>query len=196
MGASELFDIHAELWKRGIERALPYREFVSTGSDVHQNRWDEWYERVSLSADQCALLKSFTRTMHVLVLAGMWCGDCARQCPILARIAQSCSTMNLRFLDNQSDIELRDELRVHGAARVPAVVVLSEDAFEVARGMDRTLATYRRKARTELGAACELGIVPPQQDELVADVAEWVAFFERAQLLLRVSPFLRNRHHD
>jgi thiol-disulfide isomerase/thioredoxin len=196
MAASELFDIHAELWKRGIDSALPYKEFVSTGSDVHRNRWNEWHERVSLSAEQGALLKSFTRTMHVLVLAGMWCGDCARQCPILARIAESCPSMNLQFLDNQSDIELRDELRVHGAARVPAVVVLSEDGFEVARGMDRTLSTYRRKARTELGAACELGAVPPPHDELAADVTEWVAFFERAQLLLRVSPFLRNRHRD
>jgi len=196
MGASELFDIRAELWRRGLDRGLSFGDFIATGSDVHQNRWREWHERVALTPGQEALLKSFTRTMHVLVLAGVWCGDCARQCPILARIAESCPTMTVRFLDNQSDVELRDELRVHGAARVPAVVVVSEDGFEVARGMDRTLATYRRKARTELGAACELGIGSPPVDEVAADVAEWVALFERAQLLLRVSPFLRSRHHD
>ena len=79
---------------------------------------------------------------------------------------------------------------------MPAVVILSEDMLEVSRGVDRTLSAYRRKAGNELGAACEAGIVAGPSEELAVELQEWLDIFERAQLLLRVSPFLRARYQD
>ena len=194
--SGELFDKRSNLWKRAFAEAQPYSQFVAASPETHQQRWASSYALLKLTQGQQRLLSSFKRRMNVLVLAGSWCGDCARQCPMLAVIAEAASAVDLRFIDNQADEELRDELRVHGAARVPAVVILSEDMFEVARGVDRTLAVYRRKARTELGAACDSGIGLTPAQELEAELAEWIAIFERAQLLLRVSPFLRARHQD
>jgi len=196
MGTSELFDIRQDLWKAAFSAAKPYGEFLAGAPDAHRQRWSDYHGRLALSQPQRALLSGFTRQLNVLVLAGTWCGDCARQCPMIARIAEACPVMDLRFVDNQADAQLRDELRIHGAARVPAAVVLSEDMLEIARGVDRTLTAYRRKARTELGAACDAGIVPPPADELGAELQEWLDIFERAHLLVRVSPFLRARHKD
>jgi hypothetical protein len=79
---------------------------------------------------------------------------------------------------------------------VPVVVSLSEDFFEVGRSIDRQLAAYRRKARTELGDACDAGIVAPAAQELQEELGQWFEHFERQQLLLRLSPFLRKRHND
>ena len=76
------------------------------------------------------------------------------------------------------------------------ILMSSEDFFEVGRFGDRQLAAYRRKARTELGAACDAGIVPPSSDDLGEEVAQWFECFEREELLLRLSPFLRRRHND
>jgi hypothetical protein len=104
--------------------------------------------------------------------------------------------LDIRFIDNQAHPHLRDELRIHGAARVPVAVFLSEDLLEIGRFGDRQLSAYRRKARTELGDACDAGIVPPSPEELAEEVAQWFECFEREQLLLRVSPFLRRRHND
>ncbi len=195
MGA-DLFDKRKELWARAFSNAKSFEAYLEASPAAHQQRWQESRSRVSLSPAQRQLLASFKRRLNVLVLSGSWCGDCARQCPMLAAIAEAAPTIDLRFLDNQHDPELRDELRVHGAARVPAAVFLSEDMFEVARGVDRTLSVYRRKARTELGAACDTGIVAVPLDEAAAELQEWLDIFERSQLLLRVSPFLRNRHGD
>lgn len=118
-----------------------------------------------------------------------------RQGPMLYRIAHQSSMIDLRFIDNQEHPELRDELRVSGGARVPVAVALSEDYFEVARFGDRTLSHYRLKAQRELGAACDSGLAG-DPSELAAEVTEWVEFFERCQLILRLSPFLRTRHND
>lgn len=193
---SDLFDKRKELWARSFAVAKPYEAYMADSPAAHQQRWQESRSRISLSPAQRQLLASFRRKLNVLVLSGSWCGDCARQCPMLAAIAEASPTIDLRFIDNQQDPELRDELRIHGAARVPAAVFLSEDMFEVARGVDRTLSVYRRKARTELGAACDTGLVAAPADEAAAELQEWLDIFERSHLLLRVSPFLRNRHGD
>jgi hypothetical protein len=196
MAPSELFDIRKDLWTRSFEKALPFDQFVASGAVAHQERWMGYAEKVSLSAIQRGTAGEFKRRMYILVLAGTWCGDCARQCPMIEAIGKASSALEVRYLDNQADSQLRDELRIHGAARVPVAVTLSEDFFEVGRSLDRTLAAYNRKAKTELGDACDAGIVAPSAEELAAELGEWFQHFERQQLLLRVSPFLRKRHSD
>jgi hypothetical protein len=115
---------------------------------------------------------------------------------MLDAIGSASPLLDIRFLDNQANERVRDELRIHGASRVPVVVFLSEDFFEVGRSGDRQLAAYRRKARTELGDACDAGIVAPSPEELQEELGQWFEVFEREQLLLRLSPFLRRRHND
>ena len=61
---------------------------------------------------------------------------------------------------------------------------------------DRTLSTYRRLAAEQLGPACPTGLVPPTAEATSLVTAEWLAEFERAQLILRLSPRLRARHGD
>ena len=91
--------------------------------------------------------------------------------------------------------ELRDELRVLGAMRVPIVLFLTEDFHEIGRYGDRPLTVYREKAATELGAACPL---PGSADggALAAETAEWLDVFERMILMARLAPPLRARHGD
>lgn len=196
MGSSELYDIRSQLWRDAFSTALSYADYLATGTPAQQERWNAYRERYSLTAEQRATAAGFSRELNVLVLSGIWCGDCARQCPMLDAIAEAMPTMNLRFLDNQAHPQLKDELRIHGAARVPVSVSLSEDFFEVGRSIDRQLAAYRRKARTELGDACDAGIVAPATEELREELGQWFDYFERQQLLLRLSPFLRKRHND
>ena len=76
------------------------------------------------------------------------------------------------------------------------LVFLSEDGHEAARYGERTLSTYRRLAAEQLGPACPTGLVPPTDDATRLATAEWLGEFERAQLILRLSPRLRQRHGD
>ena len=58
------------------------------------------------------------------------------------------------------------------------------------------LATYRRKAETEIGAACAVPTAKLPPEELAAERDEWVDVFERVLLMLRLAPPLRARHND
>lgn len=164
------------------------------GTTDHRRRWADVHAKVRLSDEQQRLLGGFVREMHVLCLAGAWCGDCVGQCPIFDHFARTTPKIDLRFVDRDADAELAGELRVCGGSRVPVVVFLSEDFAECGRYGDRTLSRYRAMAAELSGAACSTGIV--DAGALDAVTADWLREFERVQLMLRTSPRLRKKHGD
>jgi hypothetical protein len=184
-------------WSQAFADALPYATFLDRYAGSSQRaRWDAMLGRFALTAEQRALLGGFARRMPVLCLAGAWCGDCINQCPVFDHFARASARIDLRFLDRDARPDLRAALAINGGDRVPVVVFLSEDGFEVARYGERTLSIYRRMAAEQLGPACPTGFVPPADEALAAITAEWLAEFERAQLILRLSPRLRALHGD
>jgi hypothetical protein len=184
-------------WPGVLAEALPYASFLDRyATPAQRGRWDAMHARFGLSGAQEALLGGFTRRMGVLCVAGAWCGDCINQCPAFDHFARAAPAIDLRFLDRDARPDVRDALAINGGHRVPVVVFLSEDGFEVARYGERTLSIYRRLAIEQLGPACPTGIVAPPDDAIAATAAEWLAEFERVQLILRLSPRLRQKHGD
>jgi hypothetical protein len=180
-----------------FDRGYKYSDFLAKyGTPDQQQRWLRVHTRVKLNDDQKLLLRSFQREMKVLVMAGAWCGDCVEQCPIFDHFAVECPKIHIRYLDRDDCGELKTELNVCGAPRVPQVVFLSEDDQPVGRYGDRTLSKYRTMAALLGGAACPSGLVHPGEDLLAAVVQDWLNEFERAQLILRTSARLREKHGD
>lgn len=184
-------------WSSLFAEALPYQAFLDRyATPAQQARWDSMHGRFSLAADQRSLLEGFARRMPVLCLAGAWCGDCINQCPVFDHFARATPRIDLRFIDRDARPDLRDLLAINGGHRVPVAVFLSEDWFEVSRYGERTLSTYRRLVAEQLGPGCSTGLVPPPPLVLAAATADWLVEFERAQLVLRLSPRLRGKYHD
>jgi hypothetical protein len=184
-------------WSTIHAEGLPYGSFLDRHATAAQReRWDAMHARFALTGAQAELLGGFVRRIGVLCLAGAWCGDCINQCPVFDHFARASAAIDLRFLDRDARPDVRDALAINGGHRVPVVVFLSEDGLEVARYGERTLSTYRRLAAERLGPACPTGLVAPSGDALAATTAEWLAELERVQLILRLSPRLRQKHGD
>jgi hypothetical protein len=98
------------------------------------------------------------------------------------------------------DVEVAKELSICGAPRVPMLVFLSEDWYECERFGERTLTTYREKARKQLsnieGATCPTGLFTPAEEMMSVNLAEWLAHFERVQWMLLTSPRLMEKHGE
>jgi thiol-disulfide isomerase/thioredoxin len=177
-------------------QAMTYEKYLSTGDEDQQQKWRNVYEAVSLGSDQEELLKSFIREMNILVLSGIWCGDCVEQCPLIAHIARATPMINLRFIDRDSIPELRDNLIINNGNRVPVVLFLAEDFSLCGWYGDRSLTRYRAIARKQLGSACSTGLFVPEADELKQTLQDWLDEFERIQIMLRLSTRLREKHND
>jgi len=197
-GEPKYRDSRSGFWREQFEAARPYESYLRDSDPEKAKRWAAMAEALPpLTQEQRNRLSGYGRKVNVLVYSGVWCGDCVRQGPIIERVARACGNeIQLRFIERDASGPLREELRMLGAERVPVTVFLSEDFFEVARFGDRTLSTYRAKARREVGPACFAGLIPPAPDELKTEIEEWVGIFERVILMLRLSPMLRERYGD
>ncbi len=177
--------------------ALNYDKYILTGTPEQQRRWRQIYDAAHLLPDQQKLVGGFVRDMKVLVISGIWCGDCVQQCPLLERIAEaSRARIDLRFVDRDQHRDLTDQFHVNAGDRVPVALFLAED-FEFCSSFgDRTLSRYRAMATRQLGPACPVGIIAPEAGELLETLHEWLNEFERIQLMLRLSSRLRQKHGD
>jgi thiol-disulfide isomerase/thioredoxin len=175
--------------------ALPYDRYVMTGKDDQKRRWQQVYEAAHLSPDQTRLVSSFQRDMKVLIVSGIWCGDCVQQCPLIQKIAEvNRSHIDLRLLDRDEHRDLIEQLRINAGDRVPVVLFMAEDYELCSIEGDRTLNRYRTLAAKNMAAACPLPIAVPDRDELSATLQDWLNEFERIQLMLLLSTRLRMKH--
>src|SRR5580700_4453558 len=124
--------------------ALPYSKYVLTGTDEQQRRWKQVYDLAKLTDAQKQLVGGFVREMKVLVVSGIWCGDCVQQCPLLERIAlANPAKVAVRLVDRDEQKTLSDRLRINGGDRVPVALFLAEDYELCSTYGDRTLNRYR-----------------------------------------------------
>jgi len=189
-------------WPTLFASGLSYEDFLAKYANENQKeRWNGKHQTISLSEGQKSLLSSFTREMHVLCLAGAWCGDCVDQCPMLQLIEAASPNIIVRYIDrDDAPDDLKEAIKVCGGNRVPVTVFLNEDDQVTGMYGDRTLAKYRDMVEKLGGAACSTGIslgTAGQMDPLTSSVlAEWVDQFERHQWICRTSTRLREKHGD
>ena len=177
--------------------ALDYAAYLASGKPEQKDRWDELYDKIDLSPAQQQLLGSFTRQINVIVVSGIWCGDCVRQGPMYQKIAEASNgRMNLKWVDRDEHMDLQQLVRINGGNRVPVVIFCAEDFELVGWAGDKPLSRYRAQASKMLGAHCPLPGAPVPQDDLEAELADWVDEFERVHLILRLSARLRQKHGD
>jgi|SRR5882672_2992730 len=189
--------MNASYLSEKFSQAFPYVAYLATGTPEQQRRWNQVYDAANLTTAQLQLLSGFSRSMKVLILSGIWCGDCVQQCPMLEKIAESRpGLIDLRLLDRDANRDLTEQLRINGGDRVPVAIFMAEDFEFCSTFGDRTLNRYRAIARAQLGASCPIGISAPPADELAATLQDWLNEFERIQLMLRLSARLRKKYGD
>src|ERR1700719_541215 len=99
--------------------ALSYDRYLLTGTDEQQRRWRQVYDAARLTPAQTQLVAGFVREMKVLIVSGIWCGDCVQQCPLLQRIAEANpGRIALRLVDRDVHRDLSQQLRINGGDRV------------------------------------------------------------------------------
>lgn len=188
---------NAEFLQAKFQQALSYPAYLATGNPDQQHRWGQVYDAARLTQPQQSALAGFVRSMNVLVVSGIWCGDCVQQCPLMQRIAEgNAQKIALRLLDRDQHRDLIEPLRLNGGDRVPVVLFLAEDFQFCGVYGDRTLNRYRALAERQLGPSCPTGLIAPGKEEMAATVQDWLNEFERVQLMLRLSARLRQKHGD
>lgn len=189
--------MNADILEPLFEQGLTFDEFVASGEPMQQPQWHERSGQLALDERQQQLVDGFQRSMKVLCLTGTWCGDCALQGASLQRIADAAGgRIELRFIPRSDDFaELIVANRINEGCRVPVTWFMAEDFHPCSRIGDRSLSRYRSMARKALGDASPVLAEAPG-NPVRAVLQEMLDEFERVELLLRLSPRLRELHGD
>ena len=191
--------LNAEILQEKFDQGVSYADFVASGRpEGHHPPWEQRYAQLQLGETQAAMVGGFTREMNVLSLTGTWCGDCALQGSALARIAEANpARINIRFLPRQEEhTDLIVRSPINAGFRVPVTWFLAEDFEPVVVFGDRTLSRYRAIARKQLGQELSNVRAPEPADPVREVLREVLDIFERVQLVLSLSPRLREKHGD
>ena len=186
-----------EKLEQKFNEAMSYTDYVSLAESLDQRMpWDQRHSQLELTNDQNALISSFEREMNVLCLTGTWCGDCALQGSAMQRIAEANEKIHLRFLQREDEhADLIVKSQINQGFRVPVSWFMAEDFEPVGVFGDRTLSRYRSMARNALGEHANVLAEAPA-DPVREVLSEMIDEFERVNLLLRISPRLREKHGD
>ncbi len=189
--------MNAATLKQKFEAGRSYEDYLATGTDDQQNGWRAIGDRLTFTDQQKALLGGFVREFHVLMVSGIWCGDCVRQGPMIQAIADATGgKVKVSWLDRDEHMDLQQQVTVNAGNRVPVAVFAAEDFESVGWFGDKPLSRYRILADQASGASCPVPGAPVPAEELAAELSDWIDQFERVHLLLRLSGRLRQKHGD
>ena len=183
-------------WITVFHEALPYAAFLDRyANPTHRPRWDAAHARIRLNPHQAELLGGSQGNAGRLPDRGL-VRRLHQPVPGVRSLPRASSAIDLRFLDRDArpDMPRRpgDQRRAPRArGRLPERGRLRGRSLRRADPLG--LPQARRRP---LGPACPTGLVPPSDDLIAQGAAEWLGEFERAQLILRLSPRLRQKHGD
>ena len=106
-----------------------FAEFLARPT-VNHELWVALTHRVVIPLEYSARVEALQGHWHLLVLSEDWCGDAVNIVPIVARLAESVSNMDLRILARDENLDIMDAHLTNGKSRSIPIVILLNDKFE------------------------------------------------------------------
>ena len=116
-----------------FESGMSTQEYIDQ-IKVNKDPFVEIYNTVELPSDATRWVDGLNGAINLAVFTADWCGDAVSTTPVILRLADSSSKVNLQVFNRDDDVPLADTfLPEHRAGTVPIFVVLDDGMNEVAR---------------------------------------------------------------
>lgn len=137
-----------EIIENSLEKAISYSEYrvlvknlldegKSTGSNqsddllnyslLNDKRMKRLDKTIKISETTAAKLKEIKEPQTWLVLTEGWCGDAAQNLPVINKIAEENSNIQLKLVLRDENLELMDEFLTNGGRSIPKLIALNKN---------------------------------------------------------------------
>ena len=106
-----------------------FSEFLARPVKDH-DLWVALYKRVTIPIEISARVEALGGHWHLLVLSEDWCGDSVNIVPIVAKLAESVSNMDMRILARDENLDIMDSHLTGGKSRSIPIVILLDKKFQ------------------------------------------------------------------
>jgi Thioredoxin len=105
-----------------------FAEFMARPIKNH-DLWAGITHHVTIPLEMSARVEALGGHWHLLVLSEDWCGDAVNIVPVVSKLADSVSNMDLRILARDENLDIMDS-HLTGTSRSIPVVILLNKKFE------------------------------------------------------------------
>jgi hypothetical protein len=120
---------HTKYWNAGF----PFKTYLEDEVQEHPDLWRGVYRKHATPEWAIDEAEATGGPWHLLVIAEDWCGDASNSVPILARLAEAASNVDLRVVKRDENPDLMDAYLTDGSRSIPVAIVLAEDFEPVGR---------------------------------------------------------------
>ena len=121
------------LSKEQFEAGMNTKQYIDQ-IKVNKDPFVEIYNGVDIPSDAASWVNGLDNPINLAVFTADWCGDAVSTTPVILRLADSSSNVNLQVFNRDDDVPLADTfLPEHRAGTVPIFVVLDDDMNEIGR---------------------------------------------------------------
>ena len=92
--------------------------------------WVALSHRLTIPIEISARVEALHGQWHLLVLSEDWCGDSINIVPIVAKLTESVSNMDMRILSRDENLDIMDTHLTGGKSRSIPIVILLNPKFE------------------------------------------------------------------
>ncbi|UCD23171.1 MAG: thioredoxin family protein [Gemmatimonadota bacterium] len=110
--------------------ASPYTEFVE-GTEKNRSLWEGVYRLTPIPEWVLKLACDRGKGIRLLAIVEDWCGDASNTVPVLAKLGDMASCLEMRVIERDENPEVMDQYLTNGARSIPIVIVLNEDLEEL-----------------------------------------------------------------
>jgi hypothetical protein len=114
------------------ERYLGAPEFedMLAAAEKNADLWAAVWRRAVVSEEHQRRVAALGGAWHLLVLSEDWCGDAVNTVPIVAKLAELSSNVDLRVLARDENPDVMDTHLTGKSRSIPVVIVLDEEFRE------------------------------------------------------------------
>jgi len=99
-------------------------------SSLNLSRMKRVYKTFQVNNETAKQFSETPRQLWLLITES-WCGDAAQIVPVLARLAGLSSTIQLRIILRDEQLDIMDSFLTNGGRAIPKLIGLNPDTFEV-----------------------------------------------------------------
>ncbi|TXG36846.1 thioredoxin family protein [Seonamhaeicola maritimus] len=122
-----MFQLVEERNTSGNEKSEERIEFTK----LNNRRMKRWDKTLKISVKAKKRLADFDTHVTWLVLTETWCGDAAHVLPVLNKIAELNSNINLRLVLRDDNLDLMNEFLTDGNQAVPKLIMIDDETGTV-----------------------------------------------------------------
>ena len=102
-----------------------FAEFIARPIKDHE-LWVALYKRVTIPIEISARVEALGGHWHLLVLSEDWCGDSVNIVPIIAKLTEAVSNMDMRILARDENLDIMDTHLTGKSRSIPIVILLNQ----------------------------------------------------------------------